>query len=128
MSEIRSKEWLDKGRELRELAALSDTIWRTETTDFGGYSARDAHAVADHLWAEGYRKPRTVNSVEELEALPPGSVIKLPDGEVGMIMVARDKRHVVGYPQCLPTSELAEVVRSTYGDPIRVLFTPGDAG
>lgn len=74
------------------------------------------------------RKPHTVNSVEELEALPPGSVIKLPDGEVGMIMVARDKRHVVGYPQCLPTSELAEVIRSTYGDPIRVLFTPGDAG
>ena len=76
----------------------------------------------------GLRKSRTVNSVEELEALPPRSVIELPDGEIGMIMVARDKRHVVGYPQCIPTSELSDVIRSTYGDPIRVLFTPGDAG
>lgn len=73
-------------------------------------------------------KPAPITSLEELAALPAGSVIKLPDGDVGMIMVARDKRHVVGYPQCLLTNELGEVIRSAYGDPIRVLFTPGDAG
>ncbi|MDJ0403932.1 hypothetical protein QNA23_10605 [Rhodococcus erythropolis] len=71
-------------------------------------------------------KPWPITSLKQLAALPAGSLIKLPDGEVGMIMVARDKRHVVGYPQCLPTSELAEVIRSTYGDPIRVLHVPSD--
>ncbi|MFH9405473.1 hypothetical protein ACH4JS_37845, partial [Streptomyces sp. NPDC017638] len=55
----------------------------------------ECYLAAAALQNAGWSKPRTVNSVEELEALPPRSVIELPDGEIGMIMVARDKRHVV---------------------------------
>ena len=117
MSEIRSQATPARD----ELAERLMELW-------GWLGPDAAKMLVEQVEAAGWSKPRTVNSVEELEALPPGSVIKLPDGEVGMIMVARDKRHVVGYPQCLPTSELAEVIRSTYGDPIRVLFTPGEAG
>lgn len=69
----------------------------------------------------------TITELAELEALPVGSVIKLPDGEVGMVMVARDKRHVIGYPGVLPTSELPEVIRSAYGDPITVVWRSGRA-
>lgn len=70
-------------------------------------------------------KPYPIDTLEELEALPVGSVIRCPDGEIGFIMVCLDKRHVVGWPQCTPTSELGDVIRSTYGDPIQVLHTPG---
>lgn len=62
---------------------LADAIWRTEdTVDFGGYTRRDAQAVADHLWAEGYRKHRTVNSANELDDLSEGSVIRTAQGAV----------------------------------------------
>ncbi len=98
------------------------------TWDDNGTPWVNRDAIAETLVPKGWSKPRMVNSADELDALPPRSVIELPDGEIGMIMVARDKRHVVGYPQCIPTSELSDVIRSTYGDPIRVLFTPGDAG
>lgn len=36
---------------------------------------RYAHAIASALIAKGYRRPRTVTTVEELDALPIGSVV-----------------------------------------------------
>ncbi|MGC0365032.1 glyoxylase-like metal-dependent hydrolase (beta-lactamase superfamily II) [Rhodococcus sp. 27YEA15] len=104
---------------------LAEAMQKELDPDWRQYHPGHFEEAADALLAAGWSRPRAVETVEELEALPVGSVIKLPDGEIGMIMAARDKRHVVGYPGHLPTDELAEVIRGTYGDPIRVLFTPG---
>lgn len=41
----------------------------------GGYQY--AFWIADGLIAAGYRKPRTITTVEELDALPVGSVIRI---------------------------------------------------
>ncbi|MDV6267056.1 hypothetical protein [Rhodococcus globerulus] len=84
--------------------------------------------LADKLLAAGWSKPRTVNSIEDLEALKSGTVLRFPDGEIGMIMVAHDKRHVIGYPGILPTAELADASRHCFGDGLTVLFTPGGEG
>ncbi|UJC77962.1 hypothetical protein D4768_09805 [Rhodococcus erythropolis] len=92
--------------------------------DWRGKCAR----AADVLLADGWSKPRTVNNAAELDALKPGTVLRFPDGEIGMIMVTRDKRHVIGYPGILPTAELADASQHCFGDGITVLFTPGDAG
>lgn len=40
-----------------------------------------AHRIANGLIAAGYRKPRTITTVEELDALPEGSVILTNGGE-----------------------------------------------
>jgi len=45
-----------------------------------GYS--DARAIADDLLAAGYKKPRTVTTVEELDALPSDAVIRSVYGGV----------------------------------------------
>lgn len=44
-----------------------------------GYS--DAQAIADDILAAGYRKRRTVTTVEELDALPVGTVVILRDAK-----------------------------------------------
>ena len=54
-----------------------------------------------------------------------GSVITLPDRETGMVMVTRDKRHVIDYPGTLPVDELPEVIRGACGDPVTVLWLHG---
>jgi len=115
VSEIRSQATPARD----ELAALSDTIWRTETTDFGGYSGRDAHAVADNLWAEGYRKPRTVNSAAELDALPVGAVVHSAAGTIAA-KLDRTEGVVFGIHRSFQWGGLAL--------PATVLFTPGDVG
>jgi|GEM_PF-5122638 len=38
-------------------------------------------AMAEHILAAGYRKPRTVTTAEELDALPLGSVVILRDAK-----------------------------------------------
>ncbi|MCA1008978.1 hypothetical protein LCL87_24980 [Rhodococcus hoagii] len=63
-----------------------------------------------------------VATTEELAALPPGSVIREPDGAIGMVMVARDKRRVIGWPGTLPVNELDEVVHAACGDPLTVIY------
>jgi len=37
-------------------AELRRAVYQVETQDFGGYTTRDAHAVADALFDAGYRK------------------------------------------------------------------------
>lgn len=39
-----------------ELNELTEAIWRVETKDFGGYSHRDAMAIAKRLLELGYHK------------------------------------------------------------------------
>lgn len=87
-----------------------------------------AHAIALSLLDAGWSKPRTVDSIEELQALKSGTVLRFPDGEIGMIMVTHDKRHVIGYPGILPTAELADASQHCFGDGLAVLFTPVGEG
>lgn len=105
-------------------------------TEFGACTNRSAKSIAARLVSMGWEpsivhqccedaqkyRPRVVESVEELESLPRGSVIRCPDGEIGLVMVTRDKRHVVGYPGHLPTDELSDVDL-----PATVLHTPNEA-
>lgn len=58
------------------IAGKLDTIFGAR--DFG--PAQQDYKLADALLAEGYRKPRTITTVEELDALPTGSVILDPIG------------------------------------------------
>jgi hypothetical protein len=93
----------------------------SERTNFWWRRAKAAEAKVEEL-----TKPRLISKVEELEALPTGSLIRCPDGEIGMIMTsARDRaRRVVGYPNTVPVDELADVIRNTCGDPLTVIYTP----
>lgn len=58
----------------------SDTKSVSWTTLDGKWDLRE---TADHLIAAGYRKPRTITTLEELNSLPVGSVIRDPNGSVG---------------------------------------------
>lgn len=69
--------------ERNDLAAV---LWHRKLP-FGGLAglhisldANAAHAAADLILAAGYRKPRTITTVAELDALPAGSVILDPEG------------------------------------------------
>ena len=54
-----------------EAEALVD--WETALHITAGITY--AHGIADGLIAKGYSKPRTITTVEELDALPRGSVV-----------------------------------------------------
>lgn len=101
--------------------------------DYDGKPCEQDYVVADAVLAALNPTPRLIHTLEELEALPSGSVIQEPDGGIGMIMDARDqvtreKRHVVGYPNTLPCDELADVIAHTCGDPLTVLHVRESAG
>ncbi len=117
MSEIRSQATPARD----ELAERLMELW-------GWLGPDAAKMLVEQVEAAGWSKPRTVNSAAELDGLKPGTVLRFPDGEIGMIMVTHDKRHVIGYPGILPTAELADASQHCFDDGITVLFTPGDAG
>lgn len=63
---------------------------RTELAKLLGDHFPQSAARNDYLWSmadiimgRGYRKPRTITTPEELDALPEGSVLLDPDGDVG---------------------------------------------
>lgn len=114
--------------EIRSQATPARDELAADIREVDGNHSLGASALADRLVDRGWSKPRTVNSAAELDALKPGTVLRFPDGEIGMIMVTHDKRHVIGYPGILPTAELADASQHCFGDGITVLFTPGDAG
>jgi len=62
-----------------EYFGYSDTKSVSWTTLDGKWDLRE---TADHLIAAGYRKPRTITTVEELDALPEASVITDKSGGV----------------------------------------------
>ena len=60
-----------------ELAELyADILFRRH-----GIITSQSKEAADELIREGYRKPRTVTTAEELDALPVGSVVLDDDGD-----------------------------------------------
>lgn len=69
--------------------------------------------TADAIVAAGYRKPRTITTVEELDALPEGSVIR--DAFRGRVF---HRRGLAGW-QCAGMTLKAEIVL-----PVTVLHTP----
>jgi len=44
--------------------------------DFDVSHITEAEVIAEAILAAGYRKPRTITTAEELEALPEGSVVR----------------------------------------------------
>lgn len=56
---------------------LADSIFR-----YTGVTTSSSKSMADELLAAGYRKPRTITTKQEVEALPDGSVIRDGAGDV----------------------------------------------
>lgn len=81
-----------------------------------------AEQVADAILAAGYSRPRVVETIEERDALPVGTVLRYPDGEIGMVMVTTAKERRVGYPGTLPTDSLDRIDL-----PATVLYMPEEA-
>ena len=121
MSEVRSQATPARDELAEKVFDLLTRVAEVGTSDRNII----AHGIAMGLEDAGWSKPRTVNSTAELDALKPGTVLRFPDGEIGMIMVTHDKRHVIGYPGILPTAELVDASQHCFGDGITVLFTPG---
>lgn len=56
---------------------LADSIFR-----YTGVTTSSSKSMADELLAAGYRKPRQVTTVEELDALPIGAMVLDAHGDV----------------------------------------------
>lgn len=54
---------------------INAAIEEWDDAEPGKYAAHVAGHVADAILAAGYRKTRTISTVEELDALPVGSVV-----------------------------------------------------
>lgn len=55
-----------------ECDELAELLYDVDADDWRHHSANE---TADAILAAGYRKPRTVTTVEELDALPVGAVV-----------------------------------------------------
>lgn len=64
--------------------------------DYVRLDANAAYAIADVLIEKGYSKPRQVSTVEELDALPDGSIVQEYDGFL------RYKYRWGGWALCVP--------------------------
>jgi len=60
---------------------LADLIWDLAIRHLG-VATSSSKSMADELLAAGYRKPRTITTVEELDALPFETVIRDADRHV----------------------------------------------
>ena len=60
---------------MTEREELARIIEDTYEIDIDSPEAGTELACADAILAAGYRKPRTITTVEQLDALPPGSVL-----------------------------------------------------
>lgn len=58
---------------------LAELVTRTADSDGLYVGHLTAERIADVMLASGYRKPRTVESVEELDTLPAGSILLASD-------------------------------------------------
>lgn len=107
----------------REVAALAAQIDH-EINDL--YSPGDdvmGEDLAELLYASGYRKPRTITTVEELDALPVGSVVLTATGRPAHPFVASQKYDNNGDPIWHRGGRLG----GSHGDyviPATVLFEP----
>lgn len=78
----------------------------------------EAIPVADAILAAGYRKPRTITTVEELDALPVGSVV-IHDEGWGFIVAERHVSDRLWY-----VTGCREYIRPEALIPATVLFEP----
>lgn len=85
------------------------------------FRARMATDLILAYMADPRRSTRpTVTTVEDLEALSVGTVLRYPDGEVGLVMFNhRTGERRIGYPGHLPTDPLDRVDL-----PATVLYAP----
>jgi len=97
---------------------LTGQLWHED----GIRDSIDWAGAARDLEREGWSKPRTVNSIEELHALPVETVIRRQDGWVGEISIVSGKPVIFWIGNERP-DELKDIAL-----PATVLFTPGGAG
>jgi len=87
---------------------------------------RTAPAAADAVLAAGYRKPATITTAEELDALPVGSVVAMigsePDSPAVACRAARGWQFLGADPERRYNS--SSLMPSP--EPITVLHTPGE--
>ena len=115
MSEIRSQATPARDE-------LAEAMQRELDPDWRQYHPHHFEEAADVLLADGWSKPRTVNSATELHALPVESVVRNKDGWIGEISI------VSGKPVIFWIGNECEDELKDINLPATVLFTPGDAG
>lgn len=67
---------------LADNGSIPEGVLRQDWADAPDRHHPYAHNIADGLIAKGYTKPRTITTVEDLETLPAGTVIRTRNGEV----------------------------------------------
>jgi len=125
VSEIRSQATPERGDTKNELAgAVLELLNQAAQIGTPG-RAITAHVVARGLSADGWSKPRTVNSAAELEALRVGTRGFTPETwEVWWLRRVGREPHWEGSGGMYSR---ASDLLAEHG-PMTVLFTPGDAG
>ena len=78
---------VDNHKQSREQSVV-DWEWFTESPKFG-VRVENYKTTADGLIAAGYRKPRTITTAEELDALPQWSAILDGQGDVAQKLNGR---------------------------------------
>ena len=111
--------------EIRSQATPARDELAADIREVDGNHSLGASALADRLVDLGWSKPRTVNSAAELDALPVNSVV-VDASDTPRTKRYGDSHMGAGWTNAgrspLSSRELAD------GRPMRVLFTPGDAG
>ena len=64
---------------MNEREELAEVVWDLALRHLGVATSSSKH-MADELLAAGYRKPRQVTTVEELDALPYNSIVMFDEG------------------------------------------------
>ena len=113
MSEIRSQATPARDQELELKRDLLDGDL------LGNVIASDAARMARHAIQRGWSKPRTVNSADELDALPELSVVLVG----GQLAAQKDVAWFA-----TGGAEPVEFNDEAWNAGVTVLFTPGDAG
>lgn len=121
MSEIRSQATPARDELAEKVFDLLTRVAEVGTLDRNVI----AHGIAIGLEDDGWSKPRTVNSAAELDALPVNSVV-VDASDTPRTKRYGDSHMGAGWTNAgrspLSSRELAD------GRPMRVLFTPGEAG
>ncbi|MDG3012163.1 hypothetical protein G4X40_18635 [Rhodococcus sp. D2-41] len=97
---------------LAELMNECPPLWIIEST-----VPKDWHDTAEHILAAGYRRPRVIENVEELAALPDYTIVAIG----GVLAAQKDRGHWFTAGDGSP---------ATFNDeafPARVLWTPEEA-
>lgn len=99
-------------------AELAGIIMSPESFDGGpascGPGSVYAARIADAILAAGYRKPRTITTPEELDALADRTVVRTAAGSI--VNIVGDRAYIFGYESSAP--------RRTLGLPATVLYEP----